>query len=232
MDAFPSSPILYTANLRKYREHDDRLLSELDEYFWRVFDYLRANQIEGSYVEFGSGHNVISFRLAAKYHSLMYPLASLVAFDSFEGLPEPRNTDANAPWPKGAMKVTETDFHHIVQAHGLKSTDYTAVRGFYDQTLRLPPAAYGIHCIAFAFVDCDLYESTSPVLPFISSSLIDGAVVAFDDWNCFKASSRHGQRKALSEFVSQHPGIEFIPFLPIGWHGASFVVRVVSNRDA
>ena len=35
-------------------------------------------------------------------------------------------------------------------------------------------------------VDCDLYQSTVPVLAFLADLLQDGTVVLFDDWYCFR----------------------------------------------
>ena len=39
---------------------------------------------------------------------------------------------------------------------------------------------------AIVYVDCDLYESTVPVLDFITDYPVDGSILIFDDWNSFR----------------------------------------------
>ena len=39
--------------------------------------------------------------------------------------------------------------------------------------------------IAYARVDCDLYEPTVEVLQYLTDRLVDGAILFFDDWTYF-----------------------------------------------
>jgi O-methyltransferase len=48
------------------------------------------------------------------------------------------------------------------------------------------------------WVDCDLYESTVPVLDFITEYIQDGTVIIFDDWYSFRADPDRGEQKALA----------------------------------
>ena len=65
---------------------------------------------------------------------------------------------------------------------------------------------------AIVYVDCDLYESTVPVLAFVVPFLRAGTIVAFDDWNCFMADPARGQRRAWREFREANPRLGFEPF--------------------
>ncbi len=223
---YPTRSTLATPQLQKYFHGDEKQIKVLDQFFGDSFDYLALNSVPGDYLEFGSGFNVISFRLAAKYRDLTAREHHLFAFDSFQGLPEPKGIDEHPGWEKGSMATSLDQFHSIVQYHGAKSESYTAVPGFYEQTLvdKAPPD-YGCSKIAFAFVDCDLYASAAICLNFISRHLSHGAILAFDDWNCFCASNKRGERRALQEFLAAHPEFSLTEFLTFGWHGKSFIVH-------
>lgn len=85
--------------------------------------------------------------------------------------------------------------------HGIPRDKLITVKGFYSESLdeetkrRLQPGK-----AAVIYVDCDLYESTVPVLNFIKDFLQKGTIVVFDDWNCFLGDPDRGERRAFREF--------------------------------
>ena len=212
-------------------EREARMLRCLDDFFWKAFFYLRMNQIDGDYLEFGCGSNVRSFRLAYKYRNLEYSCPRLFAFDSFQGLPEPQGIDRHPQWEEGAMAVSLAQFHRIMRAEGAKRGDYRTVPGFYADTLdHVAPQDYGIERAAMVFVDCDLYASAASVLRFVADILVDGAILAFDDWFCFNGDSNRGEQRACREFLEANPRLTLSEYLPIGWHGKSFLVHIAKRR--
>ncbi|OCR92398.1 hypothetical protein [Campylobacter fetus] len=58
------------------------------------------------------------------------------------------------------------------------------------------------------YIDCDLYTSSKTVLDFIAQSdlLQDGTIIAFDDWDLYRANPNKGQRKAFKEFKEKING--------------------------
>ena len=62
--------------------------------------------------------------------------------------------------------------------------------------------------IALAYIDCDLYSSTMPVLEFLLPRLKNGMIIAFDDYFCWSATQ-------LSERAQGTTGILF-PLFPVG----------------
>lgn len=46
------------------------------------------------------------------------------------------------------------------------------------------------------WIDCDLYESTVPVLEWPSDKLVDCAVICFDDWFTFSGEPDKGEQKS------------------------------------
>jgi hypothetical protein len=90
----------------------------------------------------------------------------------------------------------------------------TTVKGFYDQTLTGKlREQLGEKKAAVVYVDCDLYQSTVPVLEFVKDFLQRGTVIVFDDWNCFWADPEKGERRAWSEFCARYPELRFEEFV-------------------
>lgn len=210
-------------------QREERMISLLDDFYWKSFFMLRMNDVEGDYVEFGCGSNVRSFRLAFKYRQLEHPRPHLFAFDSFEGLPEPCgiDRDVHQGWRKGAMAVSLQAFHEVMVEQGARpAIDYTCIAGYYDLTLRgKHPRDYGIEQVAMVMVDCDLYASAVECLSFIAPALVNGSILAFDDWFCFKGRSDRGEQKAFTEFLAAHPHLSAVEFQNFGWHGKSFIIH-------
>lgn len=205
---------------------EQQMIRYLDEFYWKCFFFLRANRIKGDYVEFGSGSNIRSFRLAYKYKMLENLPLSLFAFDSFQGLPEPTGIDGHEAWQKGGMAVSLEQFQAVLTRQGAGLGDFQAVEGFYEETLRdHSPGDYGIEKAAFVMIDCDLYASASLALEFVASVLADGSIIALDDWFCFSGDPERGEQRAFREFLRNHPELSVSEFLQFGWHGKSFIVH-------
>ncbi len=227
----PDSPF-YRIDRRGYAaKREARMIELLDQFFWKCFFMLRMNRIPGDYLEFGSGSNVRSFRLAYKYRVLEYPEPRLFAFDSFQGLPEPTADDLHDQWRRGAMAVSLEDFHKVMRRMRAKPDDYTVVPGFYSETLDgTQPKTYGITRAAMVFVDCDLYSSAASTLRFVKPVLGDGTIIAFDDWYCYGGSPEKGEQRAFREFLKNNRRIQAAEYLDFGWHGKSFIIHKVKPK--
>ena len=155
----------------------------------------------------------------------------LWAFDSFEGLPEAESDrDVHPVWGRGreGVGVGESGvdaFHEVCAGHGLTREDYTAVEGYFSDTL--PPFGDdgGPVDIALAYVDCNMYSSTVTVLEFLAPRLKPGMIVAFDDWWCWSPTHVSGERAALREFLAEHPQWHFERYKDIHRIGLAFVVE-------
>ena len=194
-------------------------------FFWQAFTALRVNRIEGAYAEFGvygAGSFSIAYRTAVEAHSLR----RFWGFDSFKGLPEiEAGPDAHPRWSKGRFAASEDDFHAACVENGVPRSAYDVVPGFFSDTLdKMSPAEPPTE-IAFAHVDCDLYTSTVSVLNFLEPRLKNGMIVSFDDYHLWSSDQISGERRAFLELWAGHPKWHFEPFMPVSWHGASFVVE-------
>ena len=194
-------------------------------FFQKALYAQKVNRIGGDYVEFGS-YGAATFRMA--YHESrgagLKP--HLWSFDSFQGLPAPEGNE-HPLWQQGVMAMPLPAFVHTCLASGMTTDDFSVVEGFYDQTLsaqNIAQAKYPAD-IMLAYVDCDLYSSTKPVLDFLGTRLKNGMIIAFDDYYCWWDKGVAGERVAFEEFRAKHSDYNFLPYLPIGWHGQSFVVE-------
>jgi O-methyltransferase len=205
--------------------------------------FVAWNQIEGDYLEFGV-YRGDSF--AAAYHALMRhrdsvspsdvdsqefkkwkaALPRLFAFDSFEGLPSGPGA-RQLDYCPGAYGCSEAEFKSNIAKARVDLDRVVTVAGFYDRTLG--PETKKQHRLtkaAVVMIDCDLYESTVPVLDFITDLVGQGTVIIFHDWFRFKGSPDYGEQKACREWLARNPHLELIEHWRQGPQAVSFLVNL------
>jgi hypothetical protein len=195
------------------------------EFFYNAFRALSFNGIDGDYAEFGC-HRATTFAMA--YHEAVRHKhkAKLWAFDSFSGLPAPKDDrDSHPKWVEKRMATSLDRFHERCALQRVPRDAYEVVPGFYDETLPAMSDTDAPDNIALAYVDCDLYSSTVDVLRFLMPRLKHGMIIAFDDYFCWSASQVSGNRRAMLEMFSENSVWELLPYMQYGWHGLSFVVE-------
>ena len=195
------------------------------EFFYNAFRALSFNGIDGDYAEFGCcGGKTFAFA----YHEAIRHKheAKLWAFDSFAGLPAPKEAkDSHPKWVEKKLSTPLDKFHKLCAANGVPRDSYTVVPGFYDQTLPAMKNKDAPSNIALAYIDCDLYSSTKDVLQFLMPRLKHGMIIAFDDYYCWSSTQISGERIAMIEFFSNNSQWELVRFMRIGWHGLSYIVE-------
>jgi O-methyltransferase len=188
------------------------------------FAYAQAEQVTGDYAEFGvhTGRTFVdAHRIARRFGR--YP-RRFYAFDSFQGLPEITAIDAGHQWTAGQFAHDRASFEARLRRARIPAADVTIVEGFFDQTLA-HAERIGLERVAFAWVDCDLYESTVPVLDYLTDRLVPGAVLAFDDWFCFRGARDRGESLACTEWLERNPKISLVPWRQFHWAGQAFLVQ-------
>ena len=191
------------------------------------FRRMRSTGLEGDYFEFGlyRGSNFSAAqRLAARYG--LAPEMRFFGFDSFQGLPEPAGVDIAGEFRKGDYACSRAEVTAKLHSRGVDWERVHLVEGWYEESLTptlksaLDPSNVGV-----ALVDCDLYESTVPVLRFLASLLQEGSILLFDDWNCFDRSDQKGERRAFREFLIENPQLAAERWLTFGRRGQAFVMH-------
>lgn len=197
-------------------------LKERFEFFQSAQYFLQVNRINGVYMEFGC-HEVSTFRMALNTlgsHGKPNRVEKFIAFDSFEGMPEPECIDKQKIWRSGMNFTSLNTFRNITKRDSYR---VEAVKGYYYESLkkwRFPPSSR----LAMAYIDCDYYSSTVDVLTFLEDKISHGTLLAFDDWDCYYSDPGRGQRKAFAEFKERlSSDFSFQYFRTIGTGGASFI---------
>jgi O-methyltransferase len=214
-----------TAEQDPITEAIGRMIAGATDFYWNAFVALQVNGISGDYAEFGC-HQAGSFLAAYKVMSGLRDQRHMWAFDSWQALPDDHPRDSHPGWDLGVGGVGGVEkFHDACARHGVPRSAYTAVEGYYNDTL--PPLGPdgAPDDIALAYIDCDLYSSTVTVLDFLAPRLKHGMIVAFDDWHCWTPTDVSGERMALHEFLAAHPEWVFTRYRDIRWGGLSFVVE-------
>jgi len=189
-----------------------------------AFAYARSEEVEGDYAEFGIWRGrtfVEAYRVARKYPRYA---RRFFAFDSFEGLPEIQGEDASSSWYTGEFAVARAAFEARLKRARVPESEVTIVEGFFDKTLSAPDLI-PLERVAVAWVDCDLYESTVPVLDYLTDRLVPGAVLVFDDWFCFRGARDRGESRACAEWLERNPHITLVPWRTVHWAGQAFLVQ-------
>lgn len=214
---------------------------------------IAAEKIKGDYLEFGvfSGGN-FAFAYSAIQAAFGHASARnewnteqdivqrqriwqemrFFAFDSFQGLPALGNIDSiSRDFAAGKYACPESWFRQNISARGVPLEKVTCVSGWFDQ---LPTSdvvrSNGLKTAALVYIDCDLYESTRPVLEFITPLLVDGSIIIFDDWYNFKGSPDLGEQRACREWLERHSELTLSEYQKEGPWKNSFIVHQLSAQ--
>lgn len=190
-------------------------------------EYLVGAQLEGDYCEFGV-YKGDTFAHMLRYHEV-FPKMRYFAFDSFEGLPAPTGIDNEGGYAsnfhEGEFACTEDGFLKNLRSKNLPLKDVITVKGWFDKTLNDETASkHQLNKVAIAWIDCDFYESTVPVLNFLTSRLSIGTILIFDDWKVYRNLSDRGQQKACAEWLQKNPGLKLTEIYDFSHNGRVFTV--------
>jgi hypothetical protein len=146
----------------------------------------------------------------SKFHEItsQWMAMRFVAFDSFEGIPEPTSATDNVykVFSQGQYACSESDFKQNVTGWGVNPGQVITVPGFYEQSLTAETATkIGLQSISVAHIDSDLYESAVLALDFCTPYFRDGSIVIFDDWFQFRGNPFLGEQKAFREWRVKNP---------------------------
>ena len=202
------------------------------------------NQVPGDYLEFGvwKGHSfAVAYReimqqranhISLNYSSPGYDVwktrtPRFFAFDSFEGLPEDSSAERMIDYQPGSYSCSELDFSRLIARRGVQLSDVVIVKGWYDKTcVPATKQAHELDKVSIALIDCDLYESTVPVLDFLTDIVQQGTILIFDDWYRFRGDPNSGEQRACREWLERNPHIELIEYWKEAPQAVSFIVNL------
>ena len=200
------------------------------------FHLLSRIGVEGDYLEFGvrRGETFRNAILAAGQAYRASPPrrfpGRFIAFDSFAGLPAAASMDEPGnPYARGDFAASRQSFERTL-GRLLSSHPVEIVGGWFEESLVEATAArLDLQRAAFVNVDCDLYESTVPVLEFVTPLLQNGTIVYFDDWYSVNGSMDQGEARATREWLQRHPRVRLVEYRNVGVTGKMFVANLVDD---
>lgn len=204
-----------------FRAHPD------EEMLKMAMEFAAHHKLKGNYLEFGVWKGRSFTRAYNIWKHLFADRGELksmkfYAFDSFEGLPEIESDE----FEKGQYFCSEEDFKKNIVANGVDLGQVEIIKGWYDEVLNEETKRkFALKQAAIIFIDCDLYESAVSVLDFITDYLVDGSILIFDDWFCFKGSPEKGEQKAFYEWLKKNPQIKAVEYQKFNWRGNSFIIN-------
>jgi hypothetical protein len=244
---------MFLGRLALRPEFDARARAHMDTIIYKAAQITSAEHIEGDYLEFGvfRGTSFIQSFATMKHvyqerardtrtHSPQYRETvkrrwqnmRFFAFDSFRGLPPVTGIDAgSSDFVAGKFDCSLEDFLAKIRARGVDIGKVVAVPGWFDETCSPKTIGrYGMKHTAIVHVDCDLYASTAVVLDFVEPLLVDGTVLIFDDWYCFRGNPALGEQRAFREWSRRLRGWTFTEFQKEGPWRNSFIANRVRDE--
>jgi hypothetical protein len=221
----------------RYSSHKKYLFTDESLKFTHILESINYLRVAGNngkdlpqtYFEFGchSGRTFSAAINAARYFKMNN--CEFFAFDSFEGLPQTIEAE-DGVFKTGEFTTSKKEFIKIIKKKtNLNENNFNIIEGFYEKSLtenlqsKMPK-------IGVLHVDVDLYSSTRDLLKFVKPLLVNGCVILFDDWYCFKPGTKkidsYGEQKAVNEFLNSNKNITFLPWKAYSTFGQSFFVNI------
>jgi O-methyltransferase len=208
--------------------HELITYSRKEEMLHTCLEYVSLAEIQGDYLEFGvwKGRSLISaYHLSRRFDGLSQ--MRFFGFDSFKGIPPlTENGFESEEFPPGTFRASIEETTRYLEEAKVDIARVSLVEGWYSDVLNAATRRnLSLKAAAVVYVDCNVYESAALVLDFIEPHLVDGSVIIFDDWYCFKNNSDRGEQKAFTEWLARNPHIQATPYKEFGWDGKSFLIN-------
>jgi len=146
---------------------------------------------DGDLAEFGVFDGAITRFMRPRFPNRRYH-----AFDSFRGVPE-------------AMSLAVHQYSFDLDGKIPDLPPNTTIHaGWFEDTIPMWRERFG-GSIAWAYIDCDLYESVCTVLEGLSDRIKPGTILSYDDWYNFPNWKQHSYR-ATQEWTKR-TGIKLRP---------------------
>ena len=100
----------------------------------------------------------------------------------------------------------------------------STIKGNFEQTLNNELYnKMNIENALIVHIDCDIYKPTLYALNFISSIMINGGLILFDDYDHMGANQNLGERKAVKEWLSNNKSFSLEEYRKYGTFCRSFI---------
>lgn len=189
--------------------------------------YVRFNQIEGDYYEFGVWNgDTFAKACTTAMRFMKFPHMRFLALDSFEGFSEPQGHDALGVIEKGDYAFSLDDFKARLVRDRIDMSRVEIVPGWFAESLTAETKKrHRMGKAAIINLDVDLYEPTRDALAFSTELMQDGTLLMVDDWHFFRGHPQRGAQRAFHEWRAAHPELLVSEFADYNWCGKAFVIN-------
>lgn len=193
----------------KGAEHDYSRIMEDETFALQFFEYLslmgreklkelkqlssECIYLPGDWIEFGV-YKGGSFGLLALQLKLSDSSKKIIGIDTFEGHPYDNIYKEEVIPRKEYFWDTSFDLVQKIMDRLQLSKFASLHKGMFEDVLLSLPSEY---LISFAYIDCDLYQSTKVALLWILKHLVPGGIVVFDDYG----TDLFGVKPAVDEII-------------------------------
>ncbi|WIM13752.1 MAG: hypothetical protein OJF58_004721 [Enhydrobacter sp.] len=200
---------IYPENDEFFQRCFNALLQTEAEFVQRLIDDQAAKGVAGSFVEFGIYQGAWIDRLFRMTESAGLTDRAIYGFDSFKGLSKPHDRFDVSFWKEGMYAASRAEVErnlNIAERPRIK-----LIEGYFKDSL-VRKEAKAVGDVAFARIDCDIYEPAKECLEFLSKRLTHGSILVFDDWT---HDYGVGEGRAFAEWIGTVPHLNF-KFLFLG----------------
>jgi hypothetical protein len=187
------------------------------EYVALLCRQIKQQDVAGALVEFGvfEGWWINFFFELSESIGLLRPI---IGYDSFQGLSAPHPEHDESFWREGQYAASQDTVARDVNL--ANRARIKLIPGYFSDSLKSTDAV-AVDKIAYARIDCDIYEPALDCLRYLGPRLSHGAVLVFDDW---PYRLEVGEARAFKEWVPTVPHLCF-EFLFFGTWG-HFYTRI------
>ena len=150
--------------------------------FKQIYEILYAikqDNIEGDYIEFGIFKGKSLYHVWRCINKLNLKNMNLYGLDSFEGFP----VENHELYTKENFK---TSYDNVNKFFSNKNK-VNVVKGFFQNSIKTSKMQE-ISNVSFAFIDCDIYESSIPIFQYLEERVSLGGFIMIDDFTSIDAN--------------------------------------------
>ena len=157
-----------------------------------IWNNIKLDSIEGDYIEFGifKGKSLFHSFSTAKKNKIIHNRI-FWGLDSFEGFPTENHSFYTS-------KNFDVSYEKVIKQFS-KYENIKIKKGYFSQSLNNKNISE-INKIAFAFVDCDIYESSLDVFDFLKKRMTNGGFIMIDDYTSIDNNGNTISKSFLSNF--------------------------------
>jgi SAM-dependent methyltransferase len=200
---------VYPPDSEWFQRSMDALFKIECDYAQGLINDIKQQKVTGAFVEFGVFQGRWLKLLSEMTERAGLGDRPLWGFDSFRGLSSPHSAYDTSFWKEGMYAASRAEVERNLDT--ANHPRIKLVEGFFAESLKGQEAAR-LGDVAYARIDCDIYEPAVESLAFLSQRLSHGAVLAFDDWT---HDIDYGETRAFAEWVPKVPHLRF-EFLCLG----------------